>query len=98
MGIRETVGGHRSPLQHRFRVNTMKNTFVSVFILLALAAPALAQPQSQLRANNNPAAASLPSQIDVDRYKLDITVIPDERKVEGLSLIHISEPTRLLSI
>ena len=59
----------------------MKNAFASVVILLALAAPALAQPQSQLRGNNNPAAASLPSQIDVDSYKLDITVIPEERKI-----------------
>ena len=72
----------------------MKNAFVSVVILLVLAAPALAQPQSQLRANNNPSAASLPSQIDVDSYKLDITVIPDERKVEGKADITLRQLER----
>jgi aminopeptidase N len=72
----------------------MKNAFVSVGILLALAAPALAQPQSQLRANNNPSAASLPSQIDVDSYKLDITVIPEERKIEGKADITLRQLER----
>src|SRR4249920_1191698 len=75
-------------------VKTMKNAFASVVILLALAAPALAQPQSQLRANNNPSAASLPSQIDVDSYKLDITVIPEERKVEGKADITLRQLER----
>jgi len=64
-------------------VKTMKNIFVSVVILLALAVPALAQPQSQLRPNNNPATSTLPIQIDVDIYSLDITVKPEERKIEG---------------
>ena len=58
----------------------MKNAFLSVAILLALAVPAMAQPQSQLRAGNNPLTAALPSQIDVDTYKLDITVDPDRLK------------------
>ena len=67
----------------RSRVKTMKNALVSVVVLLAMAIPAMAQPQSQLRAGNNPSTASLPSQIDVDTYKLDITVDPEARKVEA---------------
>ena len=72
----------------------MKNTIASVIVLLALAVPALAQPQSQLRASNTPSAATLPSQIDVDNYKLDITVIPDERKIEGKADITLRQLER----
>jgi len=68
----------------------MKNAFVSVAILMALAVPALAQPQSQLRPGAaNAALTSLPPTLDVENYKLDITVLPEEGKIEGLADISL---------
>jgi hypothetical protein len=67
----------------------MKNALVSVVILLALAVPALAQPQSRLGLNNNPSAVALPPQIDVENYNLDITVTPEDRKIDGTADIRI---------
>jgi len=65
-------------------VKTMKNAFVSVAILLTLAVPAMAQPQSQLRPGAaNAALTSLPPVVDVENYKLDITILPEEGKIEG---------------
>jgi tetratricopeptide (TPR) repeat protein len=63
----------------------MKNAFASVVVLLALAVPALAQPQSQLRpgGSTSPALTSLPPTLDVENYKIDLTVLPEEGKIEG---------------
>ncbi len=69
----------------------MKNTIVCLAILLgfgAYAVPANAQPQSQLRLNQ-PAPVAQPQQVDVDIYALDITLNPDERKLDGIAEIRM---------
>jgi len=67
----------------------LKSVFVSVAILLALALPAMAQPQSRLGVNNAPAAVTLPPSMDVENYNLDVTITPEEHKIDGIADIQL---------
>ena len=60
----------------------MKYLFVSLMVLILMSVPAMAQPQSRLGVNNSPAAVVAPPQIDVDSYNLDITITPEEHKID----------------
>ena len=69
----------------------MKNIFASVAVILAAlaaAAPAIAQPQSQLRPNA-PTAVTLPPQVDVDNYTLNITFNPEDHKIDAVADIKL---------
>jgi hypothetical protein len=69
----------------------MKNIFASVAVILAViatAAPAIAQPQSQLRPNAQ-TAVTLPPSVDVDNYTVNITFIPEDRKIEAVADIKL---------
>src|SRR5262245_8993657 len=72
----------------------MKNTIVLMLILLAMAATAIAQPAVQSgRAAANTDTSDRP-QIDVESYSVDITITPNEHKLQGTADIQFKQLDR----